>query len=163
MAIDQSIRPVKGNFQVRVKRGTPRQLLEAHRQENGKILNALNFPGTHLTHPELPLSSDLAAWEATSWRKMSENEEFPVRHMRWFLAATKGATHNWHIDSNGTATIVESDNGPKIWIVANNKEGDTEQSFSKIDFFSPPGFDITKPCKEKWTLEAIILMPGSRL
>ncbi|KAF8190141.1 hypothetical protein BJ912DRAFT_925766 [Pholiota molesta] len=158
---DQSIN-TKGNYNSRLRRGTARQILAAHRQNGGKILNALNFPGTHLAYPDLPLSSDLVAWEATRSRKMSRDEDFPTRNMRWFLAATKGATHMWHIDSDGAGTIIGADNGSKCWIVAYPKEGHSEESFASIDFFLPP-FDITKACKAKWTLEAIVLSPGSRL
>ncbi|KDR76668.1 hypothetical protein GALMADRAFT_67271, partial [Galerina marginata CBS 339.88] len=155
---DLSIEPIKGNYRARLKVGTARQLLAAHRQDGGKILNALNFPGVVLTHPDLPLSSDVVSWNATRSRKMSQGETYPIPDMRWYLAATHGAAHMWHIDTNGTGTFIESE-GVKCWIVAFRKD-DSEAFFSDTNCFLPP-FDVTTVNKEKWRLEAIILSPGS--
>lgn len=84
----------------------------------------------------------------------------PAPHLRWGLCATKGASHLWHIDSNGFGTFIDVKTGQKLWIMAHPKEGRT---FADITLFLGDGYQLEEPNEGLWDLEAILLEPGTRM
>jgi hypothetical protein len=80
------------------------------------------------------------------------------------LAATSGALHWIHIDSDGFATYIDVQTGGKLWIIARPKlsSGKGYNDFSQLNLFLD-GFDISDPCDDKWDLEAVFLRKGTRL
>jgi hypothetical protein len=140
--------------------GTLKDVLKCH-QENTKILNGLDFPMLSAPHPPTSFASDLAAFNATvDLTTCSRNILFPVASTRWGLAATSGAHHLWHIDCDGFCTYIDTQAGQKWWIVARPKNGSAD--FSRTTLFTEH-FDINTANLNKWDLEAVLLLPGSRM
>ena len=163
---DQSVGqdPAKHSYDNRVKQGTLQQLLRCAKQnhgEGGKILNALHFPmpeeglGHHL------FSTDSVAWRATKGRRESADGELPpLADIRWGLAATTGAVHWWHIDSDGFGTYLDVITGHKWWIIA--KQKDKAPTFGSTTLFLGE-YQLEEPNTDLWDIEAILLQPGMRL
>lgn len=179
VSTDQSINAADGYFTKQVVIGTLQQLLEASRSESGPILNALSFP--------LPLSgvqatstnSEVEAWRSTQGEKFCPPEvQFPVGDIRWGLAATNGARHWIHIDSDGFGTYIDVQCGGKWWITFNPPANKDKYAFASIYQFLD-NFDTNaekgsswelatsggKDTKENegWIAEAVYLEPGTRL
>jgi hypothetical protein len=144
----------------RHQKGTLVDMLRSHRGQT-KILNALDFPMLSAPHPPMGFASDLAAFNATVDLPMcGRTVLFPVMSTRWGLAATSGAHHLWHIDCNGLCTYIDTQTGSKWWIVARPKDG--FDHFSHTTLFTED-FQIDAANLNKWDLEAVLLLPGSRL
>ncbi|KIJ92390.1 hypothetical protein K443DRAFT_135302 [Laccaria amethystina LaAM-08-1] len=162
---DQSISPSDGNFGTRMRIGTLRQLLESsrHPEGEGHILNALNFPLSAADTSRDGISSDLTAWvamENTAWCN-SSCSPFPTRDVRWGLAGNTGAMHHWHIDSDGFGTFVEPLTGGKLWFAARPLKN--QDAFSETEVFSVENYDMEGPNEDIFAVEAIHLLPGTRL
>jgi hypothetical protein len=108
---DQSITPSNGDFNLRVKQGTLRQLLSAANDPEGKILNALSCPMPTLQSPRPHYSSDIRAFCSTMWRCEFIGDELPIPHISWGLVAIECASHMWHWDSDGFGTNIEIQRG----------------------------------------------------
>ena len=134
-------------------------MLRCH-EEKTKILNALDFPMVSASHPPTSFASDLEAFNATVNLPMCAHTIlFPVMSTRWGLAATSGAHHLWHIDCNGFCTYIDTGTGLKWWIVVRPKIG---SDFTQTSLFTEE-FHIDAANLDKWDLEAVLLVPGSRL
>jgi hypothetical protein len=140
--------------------------------EDGKVLNALHFPKAEAGLGEDPFSTDSEAWNRTKgWTDCDDSASPPTGDIRWGLAATTGALHWWHIDSDGFGTYIDVKTGLKWWIVAKPKktisfQGSSQYDFSEfasIDLFTQSEYDVEAPCSFLWDLEAILLSPGTRL
>ena len=81
--------------------------------------------------------------------------------MRWGLVVTLGAHHLWHIDCNGFATYIDTQTGMKLWFVARPKESQA-MDFSSTSLFTE-GFQLNAANLDRWDIEAVLLLPGSRL
>jgi hypothetical protein len=79
--------------------------------------------------------------------------------MVWGLAATAGAMSYFHIDANGLATWIDVKTGSKYWILAKPKK---PLNFAAISLFTDR-YDQEAVNQDKWDLEAVLLLPGSRL
>jgi hypothetical protein len=140
MVIDQSIDrdPETHLYQSnRLVMGTVRSLLDSS-QNNGKILNGLNFPMPEQGLGMLPFSTDSAAWKVTKGALgYLQGQVPPLGELRWGLAGTTGALSWLHLDSNGFGTYVDTKAGRKWWIVLRRKgDGHRVESCSEPDFFS---------------------------
>jgi len=163
-----------GSYGVRVLQGTLQQLLDCSQMEGGKgkILNALQFPMPEQGLGENPFATDSVAWCGTKgWPDCGEAVLPPTSDIRWGLAATTGAVHWWHIDSDGFGTYIDVKAGMKWWIVAKPKahislRGSSQHDFSEfgsIDLFTRPDYKMEDPNTSMWDLEAVVLTPGTRL
>ena len=91
--------------------------------------------------------------------------------MRWGIAATAGAVHWWHINSDGFGTYIDVKTGMKWWIVVKPKKcisfrGFYQYDFSEfgsIDLFTRADYEVEEPNTPMWDLEAVMLTPGTRL
>jgi hypothetical protein len=143
----------------RHKQGTLRDLLECH-EKDLKIVNGLDFPMMTALHPPAAIASCLAAFvETLDLPLCSRSITFPMAGTRWGLAATAGAHHLWHIDCDGFGTYIDTQAGSKWWVVARPKQS---SDFSSISLFTST-FEVDKTNEDLWILEAILLLPGSRL
>jgi hypothetical protein len=140
--------------------------------KGGKVLNALQFPMPEEGLGVNPFSTDSAAWRGTKgWPDCNESTLPPTADIRWGLAATAGAIHWWHIDSDGFGTYIDVKAGMKWWIIAKPKRRISFQAssqydfseFARIDLFTAPTYEMEEPCTSMWDLEAILLTPGTRL
>lgn len=134
----------------------------------GKILNALQFPMPEEGLGANPFSTDSVAWCGTKgWRDCNDLVLPPTADIRWGLAATTGALHWWHIDSDGFGTYIDVKTGMKWWIVARPKQPtlshDDFALFARSDIFMSSSYQMEAPCTSMWDLEAILLTPGTRL
>lgn len=144
-----------------MRKGTLRQMLECSKLPDGKALNALQFPMGEEALARSPFSTEIEAWQATKGRPDCDGEDsMPAPHLRWGLCATKGASHLWHIDSNGFGTFIDVKTGQKLWIMAHPKEGRT---FADITLFLGDDYQLEEPNEGLWDLEAILLEPGTRM
>ena len=158
--IDYSIRNSFEAESSRHLKGTLNDVLKCHK-EGSKILNALDFPMLAAAHPPTSFASDLVAFGATVDLPMcSRTISFPMASTRWGLAAISGAHHLWHIDCNGFCTFIDTQAGAKWWIVAKPKNGLAH--FSQASLFTEE-YEIDEANLEKWDLEAVLLLPGSRM
>ena len=106
-------------------------------------------------------STDSAAWRATEGRRESSDAEAPpLADVRWGLAATKGAVHWWHVDSDRFGTYLDIITGNKWWIVA--KEKDNGLTFGSTSLFLST-YQLEEPNTDLWNVKAILLEPGTRL
>jgi hypothetical protein len=160
---DQSIPAKNGDYNARLKFGTLRHLLASASSPDGRTLNALNFPLAVADVKPDGIASDLAAWiatENTAWCNASSSH-FPSRDVRWGLAGNTNAIHYWHIDSDGFGTFVEPLVGGKLWLVA-RPLGDPD-AFSRTDIFSVEHYNMEGPNTHIFAVEAMLLVPGTRL
>lgn len=127
-------------------------LLEASRQEDGKILNALEFPMVLASLDPEPFSTDLLASRLANY---SRSITIPIGDIRWGSASTAGARTWFHMDSNGLGTAFKVMCGKKIWIFIRDDEG----HFHYIDSLKDFELDDVKGCQ----LEVVLLTPGTRL
>ncbi|KAF8878615.1 hypothetical protein BD779DRAFT_1474695 [Infundibulicybe gibba] len=165
---DQSIDPGKGgNYNCRNVEGTLFQVHESVSKlgEEAKILNVLDCPmGDSVTPRRNSFTSDLwARWATRELHDCGSHLPLPADDIRWGLAATSGATHWFHIDSDGFGTFIDVQTGGKLWIVARPKPGESNADFARIDLLHSSGFDISKPNAYQWDLEAVFLQRGTRL
>lgn len=166
-AIDQSI-AVTDDFNLRCKVGTLQQMLESANTADGlgKILNALQFPLGETDLSPMAFTTETHAWKATKDTAFCKPDQlFPGDDLRWGLAATSGALHWYHIDSDGFGTFVDVKTGSKYWIFGRPKgsrDVDCCKPFSSISMFLG-SYDVDTPCTDQWDLEAILLTSGTRL
>jgi hypothetical protein len=153
--------------------GTLRQMLKASRLATGPILNALSFPQPLSGVEPSGMSSEIEAWQVTEGKPFCERTlAFPTGQMRWGLAATAGARHWIHIDSDGMGTYIDVQCGGKWWILFCPPDGQTKLTFSWVETFLGQ-FDIKSQAgrwdtkntlvNDLWVAEAIYLAPGTRL
>lgn len=86
-----------------------------------------------------------------------------MEDIRWGLAATAGAFHHWHIDSDGFGTFIDPIAGSKWWIVARPIGNLKRDWFTETSWLKNEAFDLNKDGKGLFDVEAILLQPGSRL
>jgi hypothetical protein len=139
--------------------GTLLDVKEAH-DTNGKILNVLDLPIAIVSSSPKGLSSDQVAFQHTLQAPMCTKwVEYPVVEMVWGLAATVGAVSYFHIDANGFGTWIDVKTGSKYWILAKPKK---PLDFAAVSLFTDH-YDQEDTNMHKWDLEAVLLLPGSRL
>jgi hypothetical protein len=155
---------VNKSYDSRRRRGTLRHLLESH-LNNGKVLNALHFPMPEQGLGTLPFSTDSAAWNGTKGAADCRGDKAPpLGDIRWGIAATTGAIHWWHIDSDGFGTYLDVKAGLKLWVVATRKDR-SFHSFGEISTYlqEEHRYEAEGPNLDRWDLEAVVLQPGTRL
>ena len=134
----------------------------ASAKKGGAIINALSFPLPLSEIRKSTFSSDVEAWLVTDGLPYCDQEAFyPTADMRWGLAATKGARHWIHVDSDGLGTNVDLLCGGRFWLLFTPNETFDLTNFGDIDHFFFD-FDVTRP-PDHWTVEAVYLQPGTRL
>lgn len=111
-------------------------------------------------------SSCLHAWWSTKKLADCRGQSLPTDDIRWGLAATNGALHWFHIDSDGFGTYIDVQTGGKLWIVARPRlslsDGRGYKDFARINLFLED-YDLATPASERWDLEAVFLQKGTRL
>ena len=155
---DFSISVEGNNYSKRQVIGSLQLLYEHAHVPDGRVLNALDFPLASGPSPSLQIASDLRAWDSTMDSPLSARTvEYPLNHMRWGLAASKGAQHTWHIDSMGVGTCVQVKTGSKWWVVGSPKKG--RNDIMHIDDESVD-VKLSASNDDIWDLEAMLLKPG---
>ncbi|KAJ2930855.1 hypothetical protein H1R20_g6240, partial [Candolleomyces eurysporus] len=157
---DQSIPDEQGDFSVRVRRGTPKDLLNcsAAPSEMKKSLNALSFP-----NPLAGIHPSAYATDVRAFFRTGKDEHcvrtLPTEDIRFGLAATEGAHHYWHIDSRGEGTFVRVATGKKIWTLAAPIDPSDVSSTTiwSVDL------DVRMLDWSKWRAEMILLNAGDTL
>ncbi|KAJ2923036.1 hypothetical protein H1R20_g14057, partial [Candolleomyces eurysporus] len=157
---DQSIPDEQGDFSVRVRRGTPKDLLDcsAAPSEMKKSLNALSFP-----NPLAGIHPSAYATDVRAFFRTGKDEHcvrtLPTEDIRFGLAATEGAHHYWHIDSRGEGTFVRVATGKKIWALAAPVDPSDVSSTTiwSVDL------DVRRLNWSKWRAEMILLNAGDTL
>ncbi|KAJ3516171.1 hypothetical protein NMY22_g14277 [Coprinellus aureogranulatus] len=150
---DQSISVTKGNYQKTVRSACLSDLMAAVTSSSEcKPLNGLSFARVVADVPISSYASEARAFQQTTSEPFCE--DMWLAALRWFIAATKGAHHYWHIDANGFATVIQLLCGKKLWVVARPK-----------NFSMPPPaeFDVANPNTDLWDIEATVLTPTIRL
>ena len=110
-------------------------------------------------------STDAAAWNGTKGAaNCGDDKALPLGDIRWGIAATTGALHWWHLDSEGFGTYIDTRAGLKWWIVGRRKGiAHNFESFGEINTFFSERYDMEQPNLDLWDLEAVILPPNTRL
>ena len=62
------------------------------------------------------LATSQVAWENTARTVFDAMVPFPISDIYWALAASKGASTMWHMDTCGLSTAVHCTYGKKLWI-----------------------------------------------
>jgi len=138
-------------------------MLNCSQQADGKVLNALSFPMPGAATTPEAFASDLAAWNQTTGEPgCSPRVERPTGDIRWKLCATCGAWHGHHIDSDGSGTFIEVEEGEKLWITSNHSTED-KYILAEIGVFFDREFSVEEGAPTLWGLEGIVLVPGTRL
>ena len=156
------------DYSLRIRQGTLKQLFtkgSAGPNDNGRILNALDFPlPTSDLSPDA-LSTDLHAWIATERLPFCNAHAAPLpsRDLRWGLVATYGALHYGHIDSDGFGTFLNVLVGAKYWFVARPKNNNNFRQTGYTYLYSLNNWCMEQPNLEMWCIEAILLTPGMQL
>ncbi|KAH6891575.1 hypothetical protein BKA70DRAFT_1119956, partial [Coprinopsis sp. MPI-PUGE-AT-0042] len=88
---------------------------------------------------------------------------YPSGHTQWGLLAYNGALHYLHIDAEGFGTWIDVKCGAKLWVIAYPPSNDQSLSLSNIDAYQLGSQLFCGEPPEGWTLEAVVLMPGTRL
>jgi hypothetical protein len=149
------------------KIGTLTQILNASRQEHGRILNALDLPRSLSGVAASYYTSEVSAWLATQDRPFCKGS-YPTADNYWELVATRGARSWMHIDADGLGTRFEVVCGAK-WIVIGrpplaDENGDDfiNHFFSDIRLFTGD-FAVEDASSASWQYEAVYLAPGTAL
>lgn len=167
---DQSIDESE-DYNLRCVQGTLQQLLDCTKivpANKAKILNALSFPMGEADLKPDKCFSEILAWAATKELPYCKTtQSLPGDDLHWGLAATSGALHWTHIDAEGLCTFIDVLIGCKLWLLARPKavteNGDFDyKEFSNIQLFSE-GYKFEEPNADRWDIEAVVLLPGSRL
>ncbi|KAF8170798.1 hypothetical protein BJ912DRAFT_840117, partial [Pholiota molesta] len=143
--------------------GRVADILDASRSPDSKILNALEFPDPFAGIERSTFSSDSHALASIYRQEGWVKTAIPTEHVRWGLAATAGAFHRWHIDSDGFGTFIDPVAGSKWWIVACPRGNLEHDWFQETKWLKNDAFDLDKDGKGLFDVEAIVLQPGSRL
>ena len=143
---------------IRTRLGKVSDILTASQSPDSKILNGLSFQDPWAGIQRTSFSSDAFALTTSymqeGWRKKAPE----ISHLRWSLAATKDAFHDWHIDSDGYGTFINVMAGSQWWIVARPK-----LNSQKVDIFNTISAFLEDDPNLKVEVEAILLQPGSKL
>ncbi|KAF8066069.1 hypothetical protein FPV67DRAFT_1359440, partial [Lyophyllum atratum] len=86
----------------------------------------------------------------------------PISDIRWGLAATDGAYHDFHADTGGYCTFVQPDSGRKIWLLLSPKKGNRFDFLARIQVFVH-NFSPDLPNPEDWEYDLVVLTPGMQL
>lgn len=147
----------------RVRTGSLADLLEASKSLDSRILNALDIPDPFSGYERSSFSSDSHALASVFRQEGWAKKAIPIEDIRWGLAATTGAFHHWHVDSDGFGTFIDLIAGSKWWIVA-RPIGDLKHDWSTgTSWLKNKAFDLDRDGKGMFDVEAILLQPGSRL
>ena len=139
------------------------QILNCSQQADGKVLNALSFPMPRATTTVEAFTSDLAAWQQTTGEPgCGSKVAQPTGDMRWGLCATCRAWHGHHIDSDGSGTYIDVQNGKKLWITSDHSCTGND-SLLEIGIFFNNNFSVDEGAPKLWGLEVIVLLPRTHL
>ena len=129
-----------------------------------RALNALDLPMEQVGLQVLPFSSlDIEAWSTVRKLVNKVPLSMPLADLRWALAATTGALHWWHIDSDGFGTFISVKTGEKLWIVARSKDRTSKNRFADIGLFVNEPYIVEGINSELWDIEAVLLRAGDTL
>lgn len=136
-------------------------MYKASLSPSGKTLNSLDFPMQFAEHPPQSFATDVKAWNRTL-KSYNRSEQYPTTSTRWGLAATSGAYHKWHIDTDGFGTYLECETGSKVWFVAKPKDMGSLNQFANRNLFHAD-YTMESPNSHLWDIEFVFLEPGTRL
>jgi hypothetical protein len=158
----------RDDYSKQQKIGTLSQILDASRQECGRILNALDLSRSLSGVTESHYTSEVSAWRATQDRPFCK-DSYPTADNYWELVATRGARSWMHIDADGLGTRFEVGCGAK-WMVIGRPPIAGEDTDDDIDhsFFSDRrlftgDFAVEDASSAPWQYEAVYLAPGTAL
>lgn len=144
--------------------GTIGDLIKHAESPTGNALNALDFPLPYASMTPTSYASDTHALHRTAGNPTwDQGKQFPAGDFRWGLAATAGAFHAFHIDSNGLATYISPQTGSKWWIIARPNGNLDYSAFEDMGMLLKEAFSVNGNGKGLFSLEAILLQPGTTL
>ena len=124
--------------------------------KDGKILDALSFPMRDAGIRNEPFASDVASWNNTFAEPICKHElSLPIQGIRWGHCATSGAFQGFHINNDGRGKFIDVLHGSEWYIIASHLHG--------LNEFPDDDFDFQKATDYVWELEAVMLVPGTRL
>lgn len=151
---------------VRARVGTPWDLLRTLEARHPKALNGLDFPLSDDPFVPQKFSSDSVSWQySMGFAFCKRDDHKPISDIRWGLAATSGAFHEFHVDTAGFGTFVAPDCGIKLWVALSPKDqagGRPYDFLGKTDVFYE-NFNIRLPPPEDWVYEMVVLKSGMTL
>lgn len=157
------------NDQFYMKAGSLYQMLEATRSESLHIMSttdiAMPLSGILEGMAYFPFSTDVHAWQDTENRSYClPANPFPVESVRWGSASTKGSITGWKLAPHGFGHYIDVKVGSLLLIIAKSRPNDREagKRFTDINLFAN-NFRPDKPNTDLWDLEAVVLMPGTRM
>lgn len=153
--------PVEDNYNVRHTSGTLMDMYQASISPMGKSLNSLDFPMQCAEHPPQSFATDVKAWIWTL-NNSNKSNQYPSTSTRWGLAATAGTYHKWHIDTDGFGTHLDCKTGSKVWFIAKPKNMGSFSNFADRSLFQAD-YTMERPNTHLWDIEAVFLLPGTRL
>lgn len=153
--------PVEDDYNVRHTSGTLLDMYTTSQLADGKSLNSLDFPMQCAEHPPQSFASDVKAWTQT-FKNSNKSYQYPTTSTRWGLAATSGAYHKWHIDTDGFGTYVDPKTGNKVWFVARPKDMGSFSLFADRNLFYTD-YTMESPNTHLWDIEFVFMEPGTRL
>lgn len=166
-AVDFSI-PVPNDSSniVRGRTGTPQDLLDTLNATHPKALNGLDFPLSDDPFGPQKFSSDGVSWQWTMCYAFCPRDEHkPISDIRWGLAATSGAFHEFHVDTAGFGTFIAPDVGTKLWVPLSPKHqlgGRPFDFLGRTQVFYE-NFNISLPPPGDWVYDLVVLQPGMKL
>jgi hypothetical protein len=141
--------------------GTLRQVLECSRNPEGKILTTSPLPLAIDPTDRDKFSSHTTAWAETMDEPLFANEvHMPTSNTRWGHASTCGAFEGFQLVGEGFGLCVDILNGARWWIVA-RPSPQWPSGLSSVDSFL--SHEFLDNGMGDWELEAILLVPGTRL
>lgn len=161
--LDQSL-ALHANRNNTIRVGTLEDIHTHGESPTGNVLNALDFPMRHASMAPTPYASDAHALHRTAdMPTWDQAKQFPTGDFRWGLAATAGAFHTLHVDSNGLATYINPLTGSKWWIVARPIGTLDPSTFEDMGLLLDKAFSVNGNGNGLFALEAILLEPGTTL
>ena len=136
--------------------------LTCSRMENGKVLDALPFPMINIGIQNDAFASDVASWNKTLGEPICKHEaSMPVGDIRWSHCATCGVFHTFRINGHGLGMFIDVLHGSKWCILPSVIHG--PNTFAGITSFFNEKFELDIAAANMCDLEAVMLIPGTRL
>jgi hypothetical protein len=129
---------------------------------NPRTRRAINILDLPVVGPNAEMGDYLVlvAWNAVGDRPYFRSLPFPQNDFSWFIAASAGTSHGWHVDAEGLNTDLQVLVGQKVWFVAVPATTFLPSSFL---YYARPLQGYERKLPSGWRIFVVLLTQNSHL